>query len=334
MGSSLTCTIKNVTKFIPIHIALLIIILQTISYSVIADNPLYIRVGGPYHGEVNETINFKLDIQGGVLPYNILWNFGDGNTSTKQFPSHVYKKTGRYTVSATVVDGEGTSITKYTSAYVYDPLIAIIGSPYSCYVGELIEITGNATGGVQPYTYYWDLDNDQKFNDAQDRTISKIWETPGTYTIGLQVKDYFGNTNISITQIIVRIENSKPDKPGKPSGPTSGKVGVEYEYVFVTTDPDNDKIFYKVDWGNGETSEWIGPFASGESITTSHVWSIKGTYPIKVLAKDINGAESSWSDSLNVSMSKNKAVLKTVLHNLIERFFQYFKIKIKFFNLI
>lgn len=36
------------------------------------------------------------------------WDFGDGNTSTEQNPTHVYQETGDYVVSLTVSDGQGT----------------------------------------------------------------------------------------------------------------------------------------------------------------------------------------------------------------------------------
>ena len=50
-------------------------------------------------------------------------------------------------------------------------------------------------------------------------------------------------------------------------------------------------------------------------MSVSHVWAAKGTYQIKVKAKDdpngdgdlSDGTESVWSDTLPISMPKNKA---------------------------
>ncbi len=39
------------------------------------------------------------------------WDFGDGNSSTEQSPSHTYDNAGRYTVSLTVGDGSNTNVT-------------------------------------------------------------------------------------------------------------------------------------------------------------------------------------------------------------------------------
>ena len=48
----------------------------------------------------------------------------------------------------------------------------------------------------------------------------------------------------------------------------------------------------------------------------------KGDFEVKVKAKDMKGLESEWSDSLVVSMPKNKAINPFILflERLIERF--------------
>jgi hypothetical protein len=101
-----------------------------------------------------------------------------------------------------------------------------------------------------------------------------------------------------------------PDKPDKPIGPTSGKTGIAYTYKSTTNDQENDQIYYMFDWGDGSNSGWIGSFDSGEEGSASYVWTNDGIYNIKVKAKDINGAESHWSNPLSVNMPKNKNQLQ------------------------
>ncbi|MHA2431569.1 MAG: hypothetical protein ACXACC_11155, partial [Promethearchaeota archaeon] len=43
-------------------------------------------------------------------------------------------------------------------------------------------------------------------------------------------------------------DNNPPSTPTI-SGPTSGKPGIEYDFTFISIDPDNDNIFIKVSWG-------------------------------------------------------------------------------------
>lgn len=46
------------------------------------------------------------------------WNFGDGNTSTAQNPTHVYNTNGSYTVSLSVTDNAGNSSTETKTAFI------------------------------------------------------------------------------------------------------------------------------------------------------------------------------------------------------------------------
>lgn len=100
-----------------------------------------------------------------------------------------------------------------------------------------------------------------------------------------------------------------PEKPDRPSGPSSGKTGTEYTFTAVTTDPEGDQIYYLFEWGDGTNSGWKGPFDSGQTANATHIWTRRGNYNIKVKAKDVNGAESHWSDPLPVNMPRNKSQL-------------------------
>ncbi|MCX6664388.1 MAG: PKD domain-containing protein [Euryarchaeota archaeon] len=112
-----------------------------------------------------------------------------------------------------------------------------------------------------------------------------------------------------------------PNKPSTPSGQTNGKINVEYTYNTTTTDPNNDQVYYKWSWGDGNISDWLGPFTSGAIATTQHAWNTKGSYEIKVKAKDMHGLESDWSDPLPITMpySYNKPILQ-FLELLFQRF--------------
>ena len=82
----------------------------------------------------------------------------------------------------------------------------------------------------------------------------------------------------------------------------------QHTYNFTLDDPELDDIELFVDWDDGNTTGWLGPFDSGETQTLTHSWSEKGTYTVKAKARDTyDGSESNWA-ILEVSMPKNKAV--------------------------
>jgi hypothetical protein len=66
-----------------------------------------------------ERVQFTLQgVSGGIPPYSYLWEFGDGETSTDENPSHSYDDSGYYTVSLTVTDDRGNSDTQIREGYI------------------------------------------------------------------------------------------------------------------------------------------------------------------------------------------------------------------------
>jgi hypothetical protein len=121
----------------------------------------------------------------------------------------------------------------------------------------------------------------------------------------------FGDPTLAIAD-----ESLPPEKPGKPNGKSSGGINTEYSFTASTTDPDGDRLYYLFDWGDDSYSGWIGPINSGQTIEASHKWIEKGTYQIKVKAKDVHGIQSDWSDPLPFSTPKNKIIGNPLLRFL------------------
>ena len=134
-----------------------------------------------------------------------------------------------------------------------------------------------------------------------------------------------------ISTIAVDGDDNAPEKPDKPTGKKLGKPWQEYTYSSSTTDPDNDDIKYMWDWGDGNFSDWIGPYTSGEECEITYIWSQKGSYSVKVKAKDIYGMESEWSDPLIVTMPVKYSIISffennfPIIYKLILALFQIIK---------
>jgi len=88
--------------------------------------------------------------------------------------------------------------------------------------------------------------------------------------------------------------NTAPDKPTI-TGPNTGKVGVKVDFTIKTTDAENHQVYYFIEWGDGNTSGWLGPYDSDEQITVNHTWQTKDTFTIRAKAKDTVDAESEWA---------------------------------------
>jgi hypothetical protein len=98
--------------------------------------------------------------------------------------------------------------------------------------------------------------------------------------------------------------NTPPEKPIL-AGPSSGIEGEELTFSATTTDFDGDGLYYKFNWGDGNLSNWIGPYESGVTMQTSYVWPEIGEYDVIVSAKDTNNSQGDWSDPLAVTINDN-----------------------------
>jgi hypothetical protein len=145
---------------------------------------------------------------------------------------------------------------------------------------------GTNTGWLGPY------------ESGEQITLDNGWSEGGTYVIQVKAKDIHGaESDWSHHDVFIN------GVPGIPNiiGPTTGNAGESYEYTFIAFDPDDEEIFYYVDWGDGTNTGWLGPYESGEQIILSYTWVKKDTYEIKCKAKDIHDAEGEWG-TLTVTM--------------------------------
>ncbi len=99
---------------------------------------------------------------------------------------------------------------------------------------------------------------------------------------------------IFVLLIIACSRNSAPDTPSIPSGRESGDAG-NYSFSSSATDPDNDSIAIRFDWGDETVSDWSFYVASSETVSRSRNFSNAGTYEIRAQARDQKEAESEWS---------------------------------------
>jgi hypothetical protein len=173
-----------------------------------------------------------------------------------------------------------------------------------------------------PFYCKWDWDDGTiiewlgPYESGSSISASHAWTNAGVYETRVKLKDPYGNENNWSNPHTINITQNEP--PGIPSitGPSRGKPGTNYTYTFVTTDPDSDKIFYYIDWGdNNNTFYWIGPYEPGQKGTLNYSWSQQGTYTIKIRARDCHGAKSWDWGTLEVSMPRT-----AFINRLFERF--------------
>lgn len=210
---------------------------------------------------------------------------------------------------------QGMNLPPSTPFQPTGPVTGLTGIPYSY-----------STTGVDPsgdlLKYGWDWDGDSVVDQWDDNngnyyppnmpiSTSHTWNTAGTYQVQVMAEDiYGGQSGFSLPlTVIINPGNVAPLQPQTPTGATNGGAGVTYPYTTTTIDPDGDPVRYGWDWdGDMVVDQWDDNggayYPSGQIIQTTHSWSQQGTYTIRVMAEDINGLPSVWSNPLTVSMPK------------------------------
>jgi PKD repeat protein len=142
------------------------------------------------------------------------WDFGDGNTSTEQNPTHVYTTEGTYTVSFTVYEVDGDSDTETKVDYIHvtrenQPPVSDPNGHYTGTEGAAILFSGSGSydpdGGIASYA--WDFG----FGDGNTGTGESpayTYEQNGTYNVTLVVTDNEGATDTNTTT--ATITNTEP----------------------------------------------------------------------------------------------------------------------------
>jgi hypothetical protein len=111
----------------------------------------------------------------------------------------------------------------------------------------------------------------------------------------------------SITfNLTVPASNHAPNAPTL-TGPTTGVINTNYTFTTQATDQDGDGLKYGMDWdNNGSVDQWMpasGFVSSGTSQGFVRQWASPGTYTLKALAQDDQGANSAWSTPLTITIS-------------------------------
>lgn len=202
-----------------------------------------------------------------------LWDFGDGNISTSQNPSHSYASPGTYTVCQTVTNACGTD-SSCATVQVCD----VIGSAISQSTSNLtVSFTDNSTG--TPTSWAWD------FGDGNTSTMqnpSHTYTNSGTYTVTLTVTNNCGDVSTSTVSFTIC------DAPVAGYSFTASGAGLTYDFTDAST---------------GSSAAWAWDFGDGNTSTSqnpSHTYATDGNYTVCLTLTDSCGVSDTSCQNLMV----------------------------------
>ena len=110
-----------------------------------------------------------------------LWDFGDGQTSTQQNPSHLYPSARNYQVTLTVSCGNGLCTSSKTQTVtVYAAPVANAGPDQFINYGSSAQLSGS--GGSGTFSFHWEPANMVNNPDAQNTQTVPLTQDQ-TYTL-------------------------------------------------------------------------------------------------------------------------------------------------------
>ncbi len=139
------------------------------------------------------TVTFK-NTSEGATSYE--WDFGDGNTSTDENPTHMYTKDSTYTVKLTATNKDGSADTTQTVSIVLPPTSSFTFSKGTDGAVTFTNMSENAT------SYAWTFGDG---NTSIDENPTHTYAKNDTYTVTLTATNKGGSTDTTQT---VTIDNA------------------------------------------------------------------------------------------------------------------------------
>lgn len=234
-------------------------------------------------GTIPLTVNFDagLTLAGGPVELVYRWEFGDGEVSSQEKPSHIYKKPGDYSVHLVIMD-------RLHAGNLVDTIIKVTAMPPQLKAS----MTSNTSSGLAPLTvnflgqvsitgspcepqYIWDFGDGTNSNEQNP---VHTFNQPGEYEVVFTVKDRFNPTVTD--KLTTQIEVQMPKiRLAAVVTPTSGvaPLTVNCQATVTKEGTDNPKVKCVWEFGDGSTVQ---------GMIQSHTYEKPGIYNIVVYAQD------------------------------------------------
>lgn len=225
-------------------------------------------------------------------PTSWSYNFGDGGTSTAQNPRYVFTKSGRFTVTLTVSDGVSTSSATLLIVVRKLPTPDFTVSKTEYCPGDQVNFLNATTkGDTSISTSSWDFGDGNVSNG--NGNVSKTYNTQGSYTIKLTVRDHFNCAN-TITKTNYIVVHPKPN----PVFGMNAKYSCAAPQRVNLSNNSSNSVSFLWDLGDGTTSTQASPIV---------FYNDPKTYIIKLTATSDKGCIASSSQNVIVQFGKIKA---------------------------
>jgi gliding motility-associated-like protein len=221
---------------------------------------------------LGDTTSFQAQATPGVTIQSVLWDFGDGSTSTDMNPVHLFQNSGNYTVNLQVTTTDGCTQTSTSTITINPKPVASYTSTPEC---EYDAINFTSTSTVTTGTiaaWEWEFGDGATGNTANP---AHLYPGDGSYPVNLTVVTAAGcRDSITGTQIVY-------EKPVA-------------SYISTTECQNDATNFTDNSTASVNITNWDWDFQNDNTIDNtsqnpSYTYPAFGTYPAELTITDANG---------------------------------------------
>lgn len=219
---------------------------------------------------LGSAMSFTDKTSGGSGTLTYAWDFGDGNSSSSQNPSHTYASAGKYTVTLKVTGAGGCESMKSMAVQVNSNPSGTLTVSDVC----LGDVSNFAASTSKASTYKWSF-GDGSITTSQ--TATHTYASAGTYDVVLTITSTSGCATEVKAKAVV---NPYP----VPTFTASKEcLGTATDFTNNTTITGSNAVSYAWNFGDGNTSSATNP---------SHSYSSAGNYTVTLKATAAGCAKS------------------------------------------
>ncbi|MEM1320161.1 MAG: PKD domain-containing protein [Bacteroidota bacterium] len=245
----------------------------------------YITIGGSPTAGFDFTINGTMVdfIDQSIAANSLLWDFGDGNTSTETNPTHIYASGGTYTV-AQIAFGDSLcppDTLLQTIDLNVMPTAAFSADTTEGCATHTVNFVDESTGGVT--SWEWRFPGGTPAGSNEQFPIVE-YRNPGQFDVTLIVGNALGTDTLLIEKYITvdTVPNANFDF----------EIGSDLVTVqFSDSSSFADSLFW--DFGDGAMSRDTNP---------EHTYANDGVYTVQLIVKNECGADTSEQDVTIVTL--------------------------------
>jgi len=247
---------------------------------------------------------------------NVIWDFGDGNTSIDKEPIHTYAMDGSYTVSLVVSDGFHISdvltrlveVSELNEAPQAD--FALPDEPWVFkkrlkFNNMSYDNDGDRLNGL------WDFGDGHAVIRKGDVNISHIYDEPGIYEVTLTINDGYETSTTSKTIDISASTNHYAPvarfargAPHRPNGLSRGMI-LPIHFKNRSRDKDLGRDRGRPRNGVGLSSSWdFGDGNTSNEINPIHTYAEAGRYTVTLVVTDGEHSSAPYTRTVRVRPSR------------------------------